>query len=238
MRAGPSLVLKLFRILSGAKRITITLLIRVHRLALLLMLCAQLHLVPSFTHRQLMDRGLPTVISILIALAITLDDTRIVLGAAAGIEKRVDIGMVTASAVLAEERSILGGHRIGLGADVNFGLFVDAALLELPLIEADIDAMAFHLGVQMLAPGDAQILGGHAWRHLPAPLGCFLDVFGACRGAYDLAPCLDIGIAEDQMAMRVVLVFALVVERSDPGDASFADLLHEALDRLVPLLAR
>ena len=71
------------------------------------------------------------------------------------------------------------------------------------------------------------------------PCSCGLPhILGAGRGADHLAAGLDIGVAEDEMAMRIVLVLALVVKGREPGDPSVPDLVHEAGDRFMALLVR
>ena len=71
------------------------------------------------------------------------------------------------------------------------------------------------------------------------PCSCGLPhILGAGRGADHLAAGLDIGVAEDEMAMRIVLVLALVVKGRKPRDPSVPDLVHEAGDRFMALLLR
>ena len=79
-------------------------------------------------------------------------------------------------------------------------------LLETPMIETYIQAVTLHLGVEMVTPGDAQILGRHPWRHTPAVLLRFTHIFGARRGANHLATGFDVGIVEDETTMRILFV--------------------------------
>src|SRR5580698_9643907 len=61
-------------------------------------------------------------------------------------------------------------------------------------------------------------------------------ILGARRGADDLAAGLNIGISENDMAMRIMLILALVVKGTEPRDPALPDFLHESRHRLVPLL--
>jgi hypothetical protein len=68
----------------------------------------------------------------------------------------------------------------------------------------------------VLAPCDPKILGGHAGWDPPAVLLRLAHVLGAGRGADHLAAGLDIGVAENEVTMRVVLVLAFVVKSRQP----------------------
>ena len=88
------------------------------------------------------------------ALTVALDDPIVVLGSAPGIEQGIDVGVITALAVLAVEIPALLRHRHRLRTDMDLRLAIDALFLEPSVVEAGVQPMALHLGVEVLAPGD------------------------------------------------------------------------------------
>ena len=160
------------------------------------------------------------------------------IGTGAGIDQRIDIGMIAAIAILTVEVAALFGHRVCFRTNMDAGIAVDALVLQRSMIEAGLVAEALHLAIEMLAPGVTQIFRGHARRHAPAVLLCLLDVLGAGCGAEHLLAGVHVGVTQDQMAMGIVLVLALVVKCREPGNAVLPDLAHEALDHVVTLLLR